>query len=317
MKKDFKPIRLDGIRSYSLEARRSKVDAVDFGKAYSRSGSFKDFLGALPNILAARDLKEIVAEVITACKTHKVIAFGLGAHVIKVGLNPVIIDLMERGVISSIALNGAGVIHDSEIAMVGRTSEDVNTGLGEGSFGMAEETAVVINEAIAKGVKKGLGIGESVGKRLLELNLPYNDRSILASGARLNVPVTVHVAIGTDIIHMHPSCDGTAIGAGSHLDFRMFSSIISRLEKGLYLNIGSSVILPEVFLKALTLVRNLGYDVVDFTTVNMDFIRHYRPMTNVVNRPTSEGGKGYSIIGHHEIMVPLLAAAILEGLVIV
>ena len=314
MKNDFEPIKLDTIKTSSLKERRSKVTTKDFGKAYSRCGSFREFLEGFPNILAAKDLKEVVSEIIAAYKTNKLIIFGLGAHVIKVGLSPIIINLMERGIISSIALNGAGIIHDSEIAMVGQTSEDVGNGLKEGCFGMAEETARVINEAISENVEKGCGIGESVGRRLLELDFRHNNLSILASGARLNIPVTVHIAIGTDIVHMHPSCDGAAIGKGTHFDFRLFSSIISRLEKGVYLNIGSSVILPEVFLKALTLVRNLDFDVKDFTAVNMDFIQHYRPMTNVVNRPTSKGGKGYSIIGHHEIMFPLLAAAILEGL---
>jgi len=314
MNKDFEPIKLDRVKSYSLKDRQSKVNTKDFGKICSKACNISQFIGSLPNILAARDLKEVIFEIITAYKSDKVIVFGLGAHVIKVGLNPIIIDLMEKGIISSVALNGAGVIHDSEIAMAGQTSEDVIDGLQEGSFGMAEETARVINEAISQGTEKGWGVGMSVGKRLLELDLPYNNLSILASGVRVGIPVTVHIAVGTDIIHMHPSCDGASVGKGSHLDFRLFSSIISHLKGGVYLNIGSSVILPEVFLKALNLVRNLEFDVADFTTVNMDFIQHYRPMTNVVKRPTSWGGKGYAITGHHEIMVPLLAAAILEGL---
>ncbi|HCX89411.1 MAG: hypothetical protein CO106_13180 [Deltaproteobacteria bacterium CG_4_9_14_3_um_filter_44_9] len=314
MKKDFGTIKLDKVKSYSIKERKSKVTTENFGKVFARHGSFNEFMEGLPDILAAKDLKEVVSRITAAYKNQRTIAFALGAHVIKVGLNPIIIDLMEKGIISSIALNGAGIIHDSEIAMTGQTSEDVSDGLREGSFGMAEETATVINEAISQGAEKGWGIGESVGKKLTELDLPYNNLSILASGARLRVPITVHVAIGTDIIHMHPSCNGAAIGKGSHLDFRLFSSIISCIEKGVYLNIGSSVILPEVFLKALTLVRNLGFNVRDFTTVNMDFIQQYRPLTNVVKRPTLGDGRGYSLIGHHEIMVPLLAAAILEGL---
>ena len=314
MNKNFEPIKLDKVKSYSIKERKSKVTTKGFGKVFTRHGSFNEFMESLPDILAAKDLKEVVSRIITAYKNQRIIVFGLGAHVIKVGLNPIIIDLMGKGIISSVALNGAGVIHDSEIAMTGQTSEDVSEGLREGSFGMAEETATVINEAISQGAEKGWGIGESVGKRLLELDLPYNNLSILASATKLKMPVTVNVAIGTDIIHMHPSCNGAAIGKGSHLDFRLFSSIISRMEKGVYLNIGSSVILPEVFLKALTLVRNLGFDIKDFTTVNMDFIQHYRPLTNVVKRPTLGDGRGYSLIGHHEIMVPILAAAILEGL---
>jgi deoxyhypusine synthase len=312
MKKDFRPIKLDGVKSYPIKERKSKVTTKDFGKVFTRHGSFSEFMEGLPDILAAKDLKEVVSRITAAYKNQRTIVFALGAHVIKVGLNPVIIDLMEKGIISSIALNGAGVIHDSEIAMTGQTSEDVSNGLREGSFGMADETATVINDAISQGAEKGWGIGKSVGKKLMELDLPYNNLSILASGTRLRVPITVHAAIGTDIIHMHPSCNGAAIGKGSHLDFRLFSSIISSMEKGIYLNIGSSVILPEVFLKALTLVRNLGFNVKDFTTVNMDFIQHYRPVTNVVKRPTLGGGMGYSLIGHHEIMVPLLAAAVLE-----
>ena len=314
MKKDFTPIKLNKVKSAPLKDRKSKVSIQNFGKAYTRSCNFREFLNCLPDILAAKDLKEIVTEITTAYKAKKTIVLAIGAHVIKVGLNPILIDLMEKGIISAIALNGAGIIHDSEIAMVGHTSEEVSDGLTEGSFGMAEETARTINDAIADGVKSGMGIGESVGKRLLEVDSPFKDQSILVNGFRLKIPITVHIAIGTDIIHMHPSCSGAAIGKGSHLDFRLFSSIISQLEGGVYLNIGSSVILPEVFLKALTLVRNLGFDIKDFTTVNMDFIQHYRPVTNVVKRPTQKGGKGYSITGHHEIMVPLLAAAILEGL---
>ncbi|MEW6616377.1 MAG: hypothetical protein AB1401_13060 [Thermodesulfobacteriota bacterium] len=312
MKNEFRYIKLDKVKSYSIKERKSKVITEDFGKVFARHGSFSEFMEGLPDILAAKDLKEVVSRITAAYKNQSIIVFALGAHVIKVGLNPVIIDLMEKGIISSIALNGAGVIHDSEIAMTGKTSEDVSNGLREGSFGMADETATVINGAISQGAEKGWGIGESVGKKLMELDLPYNNLSILASGIRLRVPITVHVAIGTDIIHMHPSCNGAAIGKGSHLDFRLFSSIISSIEKGIYLNIGSSVILPEVFLKALTLVRNLGFNVKDFTTVNMDFIQHYRPLTNVVKRPTLGVGMGYSLIGHHEIMVPLLAAAVLE-----
>ena len=221
---------------------------------------------------------------------------------------------MERGIITAIALNGAGIIHDSEIALVGHTSEDVSREIVDGSFGMAAETAQVINSAIKEGVKRGWGIGESVGKKLLDLDLPFNDVSILAAGARLNIPITVHVAVGTDIIHMHPSCDGSAVGEGSYRDFRLFSSIISQLDQGVYLNIGSAVILPEVFLKAFNLVKNLGHKIDKFTTVNLDFVRHYRPLTNVVNRPQSCGGKGYNITGHHEIMLPLLAAAVIEEL---
>ena len=314
MKKSFKPIDLKNIETYSIKNRKSKVDVKDLGNPYQKGSSFSDFVNTLPNILAARDIKEVAESVVTAYKAKKVVAIGMGAHVIKVGLGPIIIDMMERGIITSIALNGAGIVHDSELAMIGQTSEDVAAELKGGAFGMGEETGRVLNEAIIDGVKKGHGIGRAVGERLLKEKFPYNDKSILAAGARLDIPVTVHVAVGTDIIHMSPHCSGAAIGEGSHTDFRIFSSIVSQLEKGVYLNVGSAVILPEVFLKALTLVRNLGHEVNNFTTVNMDFIQGYRPLTNVCKRPTMSGGKGYSLTGHHEIMLPLLVAMVKEGI---
>lgn len=314
MPKRFKPIDLTNIETYSIKNRKSTVDIKDLGRPYEKGSSFKKFSGTLPNILAAKDIKEVAEKVVDAYRKKKVIAVGMGAHVIKVGLGPVIIDLMELGLITSISMNGAGIIHDSELAMIGQTSEDVAAELKGGAFGMAEETGRILNEAINEGVKKGKGIGRAAGERLLKENFPYNDNSILAAGARLDIPVTVHVAVGTDIIHMHPYCSGAAVGEGSHTDFRLFSSVVSKLEGGVYLNIGSAVILPEVFLKALTLVRNLGHEVNNFTTVNMDFIQGYRPLTNVCKRPTMTGGKGYSLTGHHEIMLPLLAAMVKEGL---
>lgn len=310
--KKFQPIDLKGIETYSIKDRKSKVDIKDLGSPYRKGSSFSDFVNTLPNILAAKDIKEVADRIISANKAKKVIAIGMGAHVIKVGLGPVVIDMMERGIVSSVAMNGAGIIHDSELAMIGQTSEDVAAELKGGAFGMAEETGRVLNEAIKDGVKKGYGIGRSVGDRLLKEEFPFNDKSILAAGARLDIPVTVHVAVGTDIIHMHPYCSGAAVGEGSHTDFRIFSSVVSNLEGGVYLNIGSAVILPEVFLKALTLVRNLGHEVLNFTTVNMDFIQGYRPLTNVCKRPTITGGRGYSLTGHHEIMLPLLAAMVKE-----
>jgi hypothetical protein len=236
----------------------------------------------------------------------------MGAHVIKVGLNPIIIDLMERGFISGVAMNGAGIIHDVEIAMVGRTSEDVAAALDGGKFGMAKETCTFLGEAILSNHKQSIGLGEAVGRSILDKGLPLKENSILAAGSRLGIPVTVHVAIGTDILHMHPAFDPQAAGAATHLDFRLFASMVAALDKGVYLNVGSAVILPEIFLKATTLVRNLGYTLEDFTTVNLDFIKHYRPLTNVVNRPTAKGGRGINLIGHHEIMLPLIAAAIIE-----
>lgn len=308
------PIDFKGLKTYSLHERTSKVTVDDFARPVSPGLSLRDFLDLLPNQLAARDFKAAVRAVCIAVGTARPVILAMGAHVIKVGLNPIIIDLMERGVISCIALNGAGIIHDSEIAMAGKTSEDVAAVLGEGRFGAAKETGEFLNRAINNAAQNGLGLGRGVGIALLEAGFPYNDKSLLATAARLDIPVTVHVAIGTDIIHIHPDADGSSIGKTSHHDFRIFCAIVSKLEQGVLLHFGSAVILPEVFLKALTLVRNLGYKVRDFTTVNFDFIRHYRPLTNIVHRPTLEGGQGFSITGHHEIMLPLLAAAVIDGL---
>ena len=308
------PISLDEVKSYPLEKRLSKVKVDDFGDAWQPGGSMNRWLESLPKILAGNDFTEIVDRFVRAAASGKTIILAMGAHVIKVGLNPIILDLLNRRILSSIAMNGAGIIHDAEVAMVGCTSEDVAEQIGTGKFGMAEETGKLLNAAISEGAKQGLGIGRSVGTMLIRENFPYNRYSLLARAFELDIPVTVHVAIGTDIIHFHPNVDGASIGEASHLDFRIFARLVSTLEEGVFINLGSAVILPEVFLKALTLVRNLGYQARDFTTVNMDFIRHYRPMTNVVHRPTLDGGKGYNLVGHHEIMFPLLAAAVIEGL---
>jgi deoxyhypusine synthase len=311
---ESKPISLENVRSYPLKDRPSKVSINDFGQPWSPGSSMQDWFQTLPNILAASDFQKVVTTIVQAVRSRNKVMLAMGAHGIKVGLNPIIIDLMERGVISSLSLNGAGIIHDAELAMVGRTSEDVATQISGGKFGMAEETGRLVNEAIIKGAEKGEGLGQAVGAMLAGQEFPFNRFSLLARANELDIPVTVHVAIGTDIIHFHPKADGSAIGQTSHLDFRIFSELVSGLEQGVFINLGSAVIMPEVFLKAITLVRNLGHDVKCFTTVNMDFIRGYRPMTNVVHRPTLEGGKGYSLVGHHEIMFPLLAAAVLEGL---
>ncbi|MEE8185295.1 MAG: deoxyhypusine synthase family protein [Thermodesulfobacteriota bacterium] len=314
MKKSIKPVSLKGLKTYSLRERRSKVETRDFASPMSKGASFSEFLDSLPNILAAREIKEVVKAVINAHHKERMVVVGMGAHVIKVGLGPVIIDLMERGIVDAVVMNGAGIIHDFEIAYAGKTSEDVAAELGKGLFGMAEETGGLLNRAISRGVKRRWGIGRSVGEMIDNSRYPYKGLSILAAGARLGIPITVHVAIGTDILHIHPQMDGRATGEGSHIDFRLFAGVVARLEGGVYINIGSAVLLPEVFLKALTLVRNKGHKVKRFTTVNMDFIQHYRPVMNVVDRPTRGGGKGYRLTGHHEIMVPLLAAAIKEGL---
>ncbi len=310
----WKPVEIKKLRTVSILDRRSKVSVEHFGKAWEPGRRFADFLSFLPDVLAARDLKDVVSSVATACKTGSMVVLGMGAHPIKVGLSPIVIDLMSRGIIKGVALNGAGIIHDFELAYAGKTSEIVEDVICDGSFGMTEETAVFLNAAITKGYEEGIGIGQSVGREILSSSFPYKDLSILAAGARLDIPVTVHVAIGTDIIHMHPEANGAAIGDCSLRDFRIFSRLISRLQDGVYINLGSAVVMPEVFLKAVSLVRNLGFKLESFTTVNMDFKKHYRPQVNVVNRPPGTKGKGYNIIGHHEIMFPLLAALVIEEL---
>jgi hypothetical protein len=312
MKKRQKSIHSEEIKTIPLQGRPSKVSTKDFGKPFEKGGSFKEFLDTLPSILAAKDIKEVAHRVVNAYKNKKTIIFGMGAHVIKVGLNPLIIDLMQRGIISCIAMNGAGVIHDVEIALAGKTSEDVLSSLQRGEFGMAGEAAHVINQAVKTGADNNWGMGKAIGENLLQLSAPHNEISLLAMACRNGIPLTVHVGIGTDTIHMHPSFDGAATGKLSHLDFKKFSSLVEQLEGGVFFNIGSAVIIPEVFLKALSLATNLGAKTNNLTTVNMDFIRHYRPSVNVVQRPTASNGKGYHLIGHHEIMLPLLSAAILE-----
>jgi hypothetical protein len=308
----MKPFDPSRIRTYSLKDRASKVRIDEVASPHKKGGSFKDFFNSLPNILAARDIKEVAAAIVQARKDGRPVMLGMGAHPIKVGLTPVIIDLMERGTLTSLSLNGAGIIHDFELAFVGQTSEDVDKEILSGAFGMAEETGSMINNAVTDGNGKGLGIGESVGRLIQGGDFPYKNKSLLAAGARLNIPVTVHVAIGTDIIHMHPSFDAKATGEAAGRDFQTFCSLVADLEGGVYINLGSAVLLPEIFLKAVTLCRNLGHTLKHFTTVNMDFIQHYRPNTNVVRRPTQVGGRGYALTGHHEIMLPLLAAAINE-----
>jgi hypothetical protein len=310
--KKIKPPSLTGIKTYSLKERQSKVSYENFGRAWEKGGSLRDFVDRLPDILAGRDLREVAAAWVKARRGGREVLLGMGAHPIKVGLNPVLIDLLRRELINGLALNGAGIIHDAEIAMVGRTSEDMDQELGCGRFGMAKETAEFLNEAISWGGRAGLGLGQAVGRRLLESDFPFKHLSFLATAAERDLPVTVHVAIGTDIIHLHPSVDPEALGAATHLDFRLFAALVSKLAEGMYLNLGSAVILPEVFVKALTLARNLGHRVEPIITVNLDFIQHYRPLTNVVRRPTMGEGKGYALTGHHELLFPLLAALVLE-----
>jgi hypothetical protein len=259
-------------------------------------------------------LRALAADILRARARGKPILWGIGAHVIKVGLSPVLIDLMEKGLLTGLAMNGAGVVHDFELAVAGRTSEDVAAGLGSGEFGMARETGEDINHAVSRGDAEGLGMGAALGRHLVSRRAPHLGVSLLAAAHRLGLPATVHVAVGTDIVHLHPACDPAALGRATHLDFRVFAGQVARLGGGgVYLNVGSAVLLPEVFLKAVTLARNLGYPLRNFSTANLDFIQSYRPNVNVVERPTQGVGRGYRLTGHHELLVPLLAAALLEG----
>ena len=310
----IQPLDFTDLKTYSVHGRHSKVSIDDFARPLSPNMRVSQLIAALPAQFAGVEFPELIQCVARSVQTKKPVMLGMGAHVIKVGLNPILIDLMKRGILTSIALNGAGIIHDTEIAMVGRTSEEVADVLGAGAFGAARETGEVLNAAINDGAGRNIGMGQAVGQALLEHDFPHNDQSLLAQACKLGVPVTVHVAIGTDIIHIHPGADGAAIGRTSYFDFRLFCRLVSELEGGAYLNVGSAVILPEIFLKALTVVRNLGYEVKKFTTANFDFIRHYRPATNVVHRPTMEGGRGFNFTGHHELMIPFFAAALLDEL---
>ncbi len=308
------PLDLAGVRTYPLADRQSKVTTAEFGRPLPAGAKVKDLLDALPRVLGAQALRGLAEDVLRARSHGKPIIWGLGAHVIKVGLSPLLVDLMERGLVTGLALNGAGVVHDFELAVAGQTSEDVPAGLGSGDFGMARETGEEINRAIVEGDRDGLGLGAAIGRYLVARKAPHLEVSLFAAARRLGLPATVHVAVGTDIVHMHPACDPAALGRATHLDFRLFAAEVARLGGGgVYLNVGSAVMLPEVFLKAVTLARNLGHALTDFTTANLDFIQSYRPNTNVVERPTRGVGRGYSLTGHHEILVPLLAAALIEG----
>jgi hypothetical protein len=299
------------VRTYPLATRASKVQRTDFARPWDPASGLAGWIDALPHLLAADDFRAVVAALRQAHQAGRGIIWGLGAHVIKTGLSPVLIDLMERGFVSALALNGAGLIHDFEVALSGATSEDVDAALGPGRFGMSEETGRDLNAAIASGVARGLGLGQAVVAHLQETMPPCASLSLLCAAGRTGVPVTVHVAIGTDIIHMHPAASGAAIGEGSLRDFRYLTSAVAGLAGGVYLNCGSAVMLPEVFLKAVSLVRNRDIALDGLTTVNLDFVRLYRPETNVVRRPVAGIGRGYSLVGHHEILIPLLAAALL------
>jgi hypothetical protein len=302
------------IKTYSVKDRLSKVSVDASATPHIKGRSLADFVGALPGFLAAEDLKAVAGAVIAARKNQRPVILGMGAHPIKVGLSSLIIDLMQKGVITAFASNGASIIHDFEISFMGQTSEDVARELCTGTFGMGKETGHMVNLAIKEGVAKGFGIGRSMGQFIDASDFPNRERSIFREAFTMDIPATVHVAVGSDIIHMHPEADGAAIGEGSLRDFRLLSAVVADLEGGVFINLGSAVVLPEVFLKALTVARNLGSKVEDFTTVNMDFIQHYRPRENVLKRPTMMKGRCYALTGHHEIMFPLLAAMIIEGL---
>ena len=308
------PLSLRKVKTYPLASRKSKVALSDFGRLHRKGDSLAVFLEGLPRILGGETLRHLVGDILRARRKSKPILWGLGAHVIKVGLSPLVIDLMERGFVTGIALNGAGLVHDFELAVAGQTSEDVGEGLGSGAFGMAKETGLEINRAIRAGDRSGLGLGASLGRYLTKRRPKHLDASLFAAAWRLGLPATVHVAVGTDIVHMHPACDPRALGRTTHLDFRLFAAEVAQLGGGgCYLNVGSAVLLPEVFLKAVTLARNLGHRLEDFATANLDFLQSYRTNTNVVQRPVRGVGRGYSLTGHHELMVPLLAAALIEG----
>ena len=310
---DLQPLGLAKVHTYPLASRPSKVSLDDFARPISEDSSLKDFLGVSQTFSPFKVYARSPTRMRRARELQKPIIWGIGGHVVKTGLAPLIIDLMKRGFVTAIAANGSVLVHDSEIAMVGSTSEDVDATLGEGAFGGADETGKLLNRAAQEGAKEGIGLGEATGRALLALEPKARDYSLLCAAYHARVPFTAHLTIGGDIGHFHPQADGAALGATTHTDFRLLSELVRRMDGGgVYLNIGSAVTLPEVFLKAVTLVRNLGNPLTDITTANFDFIQSYRPLTNVVRRPTADGaGKGYSITGHHELTLPLLAAELI------
>jgi hypothetical protein len=310
---DLRPLSLEEVQTYPLASRPSKVVLEDFAKPVAENSSLSDFLSSLPNILAVQNLRELARQIRRARELKKPIIWGIGGHVIKTGLAPIVIDLMKRGFVTAIAGNGSVLVHDAEIAMVGSTSEDVDSTLGTGAFGGAEETGRLLNDAARDGVRDGIGLGEAMGRSVLALNPQHGNYSLLCAAYQARVPFTAHVTIGGDIAHFHPNADGAALGATSHTDFRLLAELVRQMNGGgVYLNVGSAVTLPEVFLKCITLVRNLGHELTDITTANLDFIQSYRPLTNVVRRPNANAaGRGYAITGHHELTVPLLAALLL------
>ena len=311
---DLEPLELAKVRTYPLASRQSKVKLDDFAKPIEGGASVAEFLESLPNVLAVQSLRQIAARIRRARELKKPIIWGIGGHVIKTGLAPLIIDLMKRGYVSAVAGNGSVLVHDAEIAMIGSTSEDVDATLQEGVFGGADETGRLLNNAAQEGATDQIGLGEAVGRSLLAMSPKHRDYSLLCAAYEAKVPFTIHLTIGGDIAHFHPTADGAALGATSHTDFRLLAELVKRMDGGgVYLNVGSAVVLPEVFLKCVTLVRNLGHPLTNITTANFDFIQSYRPMTNVVRRPTEKGaGEGFSITGHHELTIPLLSAVLTQ-----
>ena len=312
---NFRPLDLKHVKTYPLAGRPSKISFDDFAKPITENVPVKEFLASLPDVLAVQGMRQIVDRMHRARQLQKPIIWGIGGHVIKTGLAPVLIDLMKRGFVSAVASNGSVLVHDAEIAMVGSTSEDVDTTLSEGVFGGADETGKLINTAASAAAKDNIGLGEAMGRSLLSMNPPNADYSLICAAYHARVPFTAHVTIGGDIAHFHPMVDGAALGASTHTDFRLLADVVRQMNGGgVYLNVGSAVVLPEVFLKCVSVVRNLGYPLTDITTANFDFIQSYRPQTNVVRRPTEHGaGHGYSITGHHELTIPLLAAMLISG----
>src|SRR3989449_3021826 len=319
----IRPLTLGAVHTYPLASRKSKVSTGEFAKPLAANSSLTKFLDSLPNILAAGDLRHLLRAIHAARKQRRAILWGIGGHVIKVGLGPILIDLMNRGFVTGIAMNGAALIHDFEIALAGNTSEDVEAGIGEGQFGMAAETGQYINEFAKLSHRIRIGYGEAAGQFLTSgiIEVKHADSSVLVAAYKHRIPVTIHLAIGTDIPHMHPAANGAALGAATHHDFRLFCALVKQMHPGgVYLNWGSAVVLPEVFLKAVSVVRNLGVALRPITTANFDFIQHYRPLQNVVKRPTAPGrgrstaeSHGYAITGHHELLLPLVAAALTSG----
>ena len=302
------------VKTYPLKERNNKmVMSRDAARPVSAGMGLGELLAAMPFQLGAESLNRIIDAVVAAREKGKPVVMAMGGHVIKCGLQPVLKSLVDADVVTAFAMNGSGSIHDYELSLIGETSEDVGAVLHCGTFGMAEETGRDMNRALSDGVAAGYGYGAAIGRFILQNNNPFKDYSLLALCADRGIPLTVHVAIGNDIIHQHPAANGAVIGEASFRDFRLFTTIVSELgDGGVYLNIGSAVIMPEVFLKALSIAQNLGHHVDNFTTANFDMQQHYRPLQNVVKRPTSGKSQGYTVTGHHEIMIPLLAAGILD-----